>query len=775
MSSEYSKGPPSVDSFVAVNEDENAMVAQASSVLSSSEEDYDIIFQDTYSSDEQFNNIFVQSWGHFAEPTVQSSSDDTFETGDDGHDVTTGEPERTAMQQVVDDKDTTSESPVKLETIAVGTSQSQLLLIDDHIAIFDQEGHRKSATEQASVAAEENTSSSHAERTEFCNATSLGDNEDHASRRSGRATISVEGEVSTVRDSRFGEKGEQSPSTVDHGAIYDELLSDNEKTTSDQVEDLNTTIDTDDSESVSFNSDHVSSLQQVPPNYEKIGSNLDKTVSLHSSILEDADEENSPASYSFELYAGDGFWKSIQKASTKLWLRLHVEGAKQWKRKRCRIVVYIFAALSGLIAVSATVAVLTGNSGNRSPSATDTSTTTSTTASDHPSTPSPTVSPAPTVKPTFTSQPTVTNQPTLTASSEPSQTNPSTVTPLAAPVLLVASNTNDTYNDHNGFVWHSDLDFLVASEEPASAYKSINPLCLEEHSTAPEVRNSMYCWGRQGKLDYEIPLSRGPYTVTLHFLTSEQFQVETIIQGVGRSESRNEDSSDQPFIVSREVRVEDRSLSIQIVQNAVFVGMEIHSRRSSGDEEDASYVPGNLVAQEEGLILSEGLTARIIAISGERVRYADGSESRIDFHLMPDAAETYPDPKPGNAGGWIYVSNSEAKPVNRDEGTDQTPGGVGAITFDSMGNIVGYKMLLENTRQNCGGGPTPWGAWISGEEYSRGKIWQVDPTGVRKPERITMGERHHGYFESFAYYIPSRDEPQFFMTQDQDDGELRRL
>jgi len=778
-------GPTSVDAFVVDDQDENAMAAQASSVLSSSEEDYDIVFQDTYSSsDEQFNNIFVQSWGHFAEPTVQSSSEDIFETEDGGHNAAKGDSTTTAVQRVDFGVDRTSNpptSPVKLESMAVGTSRSsKLLLIQDHIAIFDQEeSHPKSGAEPA----KETTLSSPTGGADLSHSTtSSGDDEEHAdqstrpsARLSGQATISMVGETCAVLGSTFDEEGKQSSSTDDSGVIYEASLSDDKRTMSEEVEDLNTTVDTDDSESVASNSDQLD-LQQVPPSHEKIDSNLDKTVSLHSSILGDSDEEKIPANNSLVVYAGDGFWPRIKREGSKLWIRLRTEGAKQWNRKRCRIVIYSVAALISLIAVIATVAVFATNSSKGSPSSTDGSTSTNTTASKNPSTPSP-VPPAPSLKPSFTSQPTVTHQPTVTASVEPpkEQPNPSTVTPHLAPLLIATGDTEEMFDDHNGFVWRSDVDFLVASEEQAPAYKSTNPLCLEGHSTNPEIRHNMYCSGRRGKLDYEIPLFNGPYTVTFHFLTLEQTQVETSIEGTVRSESADDDTIDQPFTVSREVRVEDGSLSIQIVQNTVFVGMEIHERRSSEDEEDTSYVPGNLVAQEEGLILSEGLTAKTIAISGERVQYSGGSESRNDFHLMPDAAETYPDPRPGNAGGWIYVSNSEAKPVNRDEGTDQHPGGVGAITFDSLGNIIDYKMLLENTRQNCGGGPTPWGAWISGEEYSGGKIWQVDPTGVRKSERITMGERHHGYFESFAYYLKSRDEPQFFMTQDQDDGELRRL
>jgi hypothetical protein len=112
----------------------------------------------------------------------------------------------------------------------------------------------------------------------------------------------------------------------------------------------------------------------------------------------------------------------------------------------------------------------------------------------------------------------------------------------------------------------------------------------------------------------------------------------------------------------------------------------------------ATYVPGNLIKLEEGLLLSEGLTTRLIATSGQPVQYHDNTQSELNFHILPDGGATFEDTRDWNIGGWVYVSNSEAK--------EETPGqgGVGAITFDKNGNIIEYRMILTNTTMNCNGG-----------------------------------------------------------------------
>jgi hypothetical protein len=184
-------------------------------------------------------------------------------------------------------------------------------------------------------------------------------------------------------------------------------------------------------------------------------------------------------------------------------------------------------------------------------------------------------------------------------------------------------------------------------------------------------------------------------------------------------------------------------------------------------EAKPTYIPGNLTRMQNNLLLSEGLQARVIAESGKSVQYDDGSASDINFHILPDGGATFPDDRWWNPGGWIYVSNSEA--INVSEG------GVGAITFDRYGLIIHYRMVLENTYLNCGGGRTPWNTWVSCEEIEfTGQIYQVDPTGQRAPELMTLGSAG-GRWESFSYDVRDKDKPHFFSTEDHNKGTTRRF
>lgn len=174
-----------------------------------------------------------------------------------------------------------------------------------------------------------------------------------------------------------------------------------------------------------------------------------------------------------------------------------------------------------------------------------------------------------------------------------------------------------------------------------------------------------------------------------------------------------------------------------------------------------TYQPGNLTASDLNLFLSNGLKVRALAKKNERVKLSNGVTSALLFHERPDFGATFS----LKDGGWIYVSNSERK--------EKGKGGVGALRFDNLGNVLAYNMILTGTTMNCGGGRTPWDSWISCEEIGgSGQAYQVDVQGRRPSAPISMGR---GRFESFSFDIRDRSSPRFFLTEDHLRGPIRRF
>jgi len=179
-----------------------------------------------------------------------------------------------------------------------------------------------------------------------------------------------------------------------------------------------------------------------------------------------------------------------------------------------------------------------------------------------------------------------------------------------------------------------------------------------------------------------------------------------------------------------------------------------------------TYIPGDLKVRENGLLLSTGLTSRIIASSGDKVDYANGGRSSVDFHDKPDGAAVFSIDSGANSGGWMYVSNAEVGGGR---------GGVGSITFNADGEVIDYEMIVTGTSRNCGGGKTYWGTWVTCEETSSGQVHEVNPFIGRSSQQETVMGGTGGDYESFAYDARDRFNPTFYVTNDDDKGGLVRF
>lgn len=206
---------------------------------------------------------------------------------------------------------------------------------------------------------------------------------------------------------------------------------------------------------------------------------------------------------------------------------------------------------------------------------------------------------------------------------------------------------------------------------------------------------------------------------------------------------------------------------------------------------------GPLVPDPMGVLdLPAGFHYQVVSEAGQVM--SDG----LRVPAMPDGMAAFPGPdgvtlivrnhelehEPGtSAFGWSHELLSKVDPDRiYDRGHHNRPayGGTTTLVFDTRKQQVKRQFLsLVGTVRNCSGGPTPWGSWISCEEYyfngddyyaaAHGYCFEVPASAQRK----LVKPRPLRGMGRFCHEAVAVDEPSgaVYLTEDRHNGLIYRF
>lgn len=213
-------------------------------------------------------------------------------------------------------------------------------------------------------------------------------------------------------------------------------------------------------------------------------------------------------------------------------------------------------------------------------------------------------------------------------------------------------------------------------------------------------------------------------------------------------------TNDSPRRLSRRELVRDSTLAAGalVLPEAAFGSDERAHVSRSPRFTDGPY--GRLGSPDPvtGIRVPKGFKVREIARSRAPVGLTG-----YNWPDRPDGSGSFPQPD----GSWIFVANSEVRGGG---------GGVSAIHFSKTGAILDAYRICGSTDTNCGGGTTPWGTWLTGEEVSHGRVLECDPKGENGPvARPALGLFSH------EYIVVHERQKRLYLTEDEKGGGFYRF